>query len=167
MSYFGAALTPPRTSELWPKLTTRLGSTRMNTVLGGEGRIYMATDELDPEGGLSSAWGRVVIAPVQLAFGEGDDQPGRIRVVPFLVRSEFNHPGGSHNVSIPNDAAQSEAFDLLHGWTPEGFTYARPTSPLFRQTQPQAYPLWDALAGVWFSSAEYRAILAPPHPDEE
>jgi hypothetical protein len=161
MSYFGIAPAPPRVAELWPKIATRLASVRMNTILGGSGRIKMIGDDLTPLGALTTAWGRVVIAPVRSAFGEAESQPGRRKSVSFLVRSEFNHPGGAYNVGVPNEAAQGEAFALLHGFIPTGMTYARAVEPIVSRVHPQASPLWDQESGLWFLSSEYTVVLAP------
>jgi len=161
VSYYGIAPAPPRAAELWPKIATRLASVRMNTILGASGRIKMINDELQPLGALTAAWGRVVIAPVRSAFGEPESQPGRRRTIGFLIRSEFNQPGGSYNVAIPNEAAQNEAFALLHGFIPTGMTYARAIEPITLRVDRQAFPLWDPDSNLWFLSSEFTVVLAP------
>lgn len=163
--YSGVAPTPPRMGELWAVLPTRLDTATMQSILGGAGRIVLITDDAatDPQGAETAAWGRGVIAPVRRAFGEPESNPGRDRMVPFLVRFDAHPPGGAtgYDPSIVLEAAHAEAFQQLHGWTPSGFTRASMDRPIWRHSDPQALPLWDGETGVWFTSAEYRAWLAP------
>lgn len=161
MSYLGAAPAPPRLWSLWSAIQARLDSARMQTILGGAGRIKLETDDLSPLGAETTAWGRVVIAPVRRIFGEPTEQPGRGRVVPYLVRSEVHSPGGSYNPAIALEAAQTEAFTRLHGWIPGVLSGVRIEIAMWRETPPQALPLWDEGSGLWFLSTEYRAVVAP------
>lgn len=155
------APTPPRIWELWAALPARLDTPRMQTILGGAGRIRLETDDLSPEGAESDAWGRAVVAPVRRLYGEPIDEPGRSRVVPFLVRTEIHSPGGGYQPAIPLEAAQNEVFVQLHGWGPGSFDRARVIGRLWRETAPQALPLWDDQSGLWFLSSEFRAVVAP------
>lgn len=161
MSYYGVAPTPPRVWELWEAVRTRLDSARMQTILDGAGRIRLVHEDLSALGAEGTVWGRIVIVPVRRIYGEPTESAGRSRAVPFLLRTEIHSPGGGHNPAIPLEAAQDEGFVLLHGWKPEGFTRARVVGRLWRESAPQALPLWDDELGVWFLSAEYRAVLAP------
>ncbi|HET7321860.1 MAG TPA: hypothetical protein VFI96_05135, partial [Longimicrobiaceae bacterium] len=85
----------------------------------------------------------------------------RGRVVPFLVRSEVHSPGGAYDPALALEAAQNEAFALLHGWIPGTLSGVRVSLAMWRETPPQALPLWDDASGLWFLSAEYRAVAAP------
>lgn len=161
MSYLGAAPTPPRIWALWSAAKARLDSATMRTILGGSARVKLETDDLAPLGAETDAWGRIVIAPVRRLFGEPTEAPGRGRVVPFLVRSEVHSPGGAYNPALSLEAAQNEAFTRLHGWIPGALTGARVDLAIWRETAPQALPLWDDASGLWFLSAEYRAVVAP------
>ena len=161
MPYYGAAPTPPRTGELWAAMKARLDTARMQSILGGAGRIRLLTESMAPLGTESETWGRVVIVPVRRMFGEPAEGAGRNRNLAFQIRTDIHGPGGSYDPAIAAEAAQNEAFDRLHGWNPGAFTYGRVVGPISRETAPQSLPLWDDDLGVWFLSAEYRAILAP------
>ena len=104
--------------------------------------------------------GRREVGAVRRLFGEPTEQPGRGRVVPFLVRSEVHSPGGAYNPAIALEAAQAEAFTLLHGWIPGVLSGVRSEIAMWRETPPQALPLWDDPSGLWFLSTEYRAVVA-------
>lgn len=161
MTYLGIAPTPPRVFELWAAMPARLDTATMQAILGGSGRIKLGSDDLSPLGTESQVWGRIVIAPVRRFYGEPTDEPGRRRVVPFLIRSEVHSPGGAFQPAIALEAAQNEAFARLHGWKPTGWSRARLVEPIWRETSPQSLPLWDESTGLWFLSSEYRAVLAP------
>lgn len=161
--YFGIAPTPPRVWELWNALPARLDTATMQTILGGSGRVNIATDEMEQEGAESTVWGRAVVVPVSRFFGEPEEEPGRRRLTPFLIRTEVHVPRGlAYEPAITLEAAQNEAFARLHGWAPTGFTHLRVVGQIWRHTVPQSLPLWDQSAGgLWFLSAEYRAYVAP------
>lgn len=161
MSYYGAAPTPPRAWELWGAMPARLDTARMQTILGGPGRIYVQGQPTPALGGKDQAWGRIVVVPVRRAYGEPTEQPGRSRIVPFLIRAEVHSPGGLYNPALALEAAHAEAFARLHGWTPGAFRFGAATRPLWRETPPQALPLWDDASGLYYLSAEYRALLSP------
>lgn len=161
MPFYGIAPTPPRAYELWAAMKTRLDTARMRTILGGAKRIRLVTDDLSPLGAETAAWGRVVIVPVRRLYGEPAEGAGRTRELPFLIRTEVHAPDAAYNPAIAAEAAQNEAFARIHGWAPAAFTYGRVIGPMSRETVPQSLPMWDNDLGVWFLSAEYRAVLAP------
>lgn len=163
--YYGIAPTPPRVAELWPLVVDRLDTATLGDSLGGTGRVFRIDEDgaSEPVGTEMDVWGRVVIAPVRRAFGEPLSEPGRSRIVPFLVRVDIHAPPGSTNFDplVALEATQNEAFARLHGWTPTGLTQASIDRPIWRHTDPQSAPLWDSATGVWYTSAEFRAWLAP------
>lgn len=162
--YFGIAPTPPRTGGLLGAILSRLGGAiDLGGILGGTGRIFLITDPSATVdlGGQDEAWGRGVIAPIRRVFGEPESQLGRARLIPFLVRFDVHSPGGSYNPHVTLEAAHTEAFRLLHGWTPGPLAHARMNLPVWRHADPQSLPLWDNETGVWFTSAEYRGWLWP------
>lgn len=161
MTYQGIAPTPPRVWELWAAIPARLDTATMQTILGGAGRVKLSTADMTPEGAETEAWGRLVIVPVRRVYGEPAEVEGRRRLVPFLVRAEVHSPGGNYQPAIALEAAQAEAFTRLHGWAPGAFTRAKVEGWIWRETPPQALPLWDDAHGTWFMSAEYRAVVAP------
>jgi hypothetical protein len=163
MSFLGIAPTPPRVSELWEAIKPRLDTVRMQSILGGTGRIVRVDQDLSPYGAETAAWARCVIVPVRRIYGEPAEGAGRNRDVRFLLRTEVHAPSGdtAYNPGIAAEAAQGEGFAQLHGWVPTGFTYARVVGAISRETAPQSLPLWDDQTGLWYLSAEYRAWLAP------
>lgn len=164
MSYYGTTVVPPRVSDLWPLVKTHLSSATMQTILGGAGRVKLITDSMAPEGAETAAWGRLVIAPGQRFFGQPAEESDRGTLVPWLIRAEIHSPGGSYNPAIALEAAQAEAFKLLHGWEPTGLTKARATQLAYRERGPQSFPSWDETNGLYWTSAEYRIYLLPALP---
>lgn len=102
-----------------------------------------------------------MILPVRRLYGELSEGAGRVRPVPFLIRADIHSPSDDYNPAIAAEAAHEEAFARLHGWMPAAFARGRAMEPMYRETSPQSLPLWDDDLGVWFLSAEYRAVLAP------
>lgn len=162
---YGIAPTPPRTGELWGSVLERLDSVTMQGVLGGAGRIFLitASGATTAQGAETQAWGRGVVAPIRRMFGEPEANLGQFRLISWLVRFDIHPPGGAtgYDPALPLELAQAEAFARLHNWQPTGWTKASINRPIWRHSDPQSLPLWDNDTGVWFTSAEYRAWIAP------
>lgn len=162
MTTFSTATTPPRTGELWPLVRDRLNTAKMGEILGDTGRCY--TDDEDyrePEDVPNKAWGRVVVVPAHRVWPT-PEFPGRDRVIPFLVRAEFNRPTADFNLGDWLEAAQLEAFTRLEGWKGATLTKATLTLPLYRHAPPEASALWDDDRGLYLVASEWRAVLGPP-----
>lgn len=154
---------PPRLYELWELLRTRLSTPTMMNILNNGG-IYVPGDNMPTEEGDRSApWGRLVVAPVVPAFPTGDEQLGRHRLVPFLVRVDYNRPAGARwDVLEWIEAAHAETFRLLQAWLPDtAMKYATMEFPLHREGAPMPAPLWDEQGAVWYVSALYHAFVSP------
>lgn len=161
-----------RTQELWPVLKQRLGTARMQAVLGGSGRIYKAPPDSfsAPEGVESDPWGRGVIVPTTRIWYE-EENPETPRQLGFLIRFEFNAvTRAGYDPTPALEAAHIEAFARLHRFTPtlraDGapLKYMLVAEAIYRHTAPSD-PLHDRERNLWIASAEYRCRIsndAPP-----
>jgi hypothetical protein len=151
--------------ELWNHLRDELLPTeRMVRLLGGEGRVYTATQTLpDREGPEGSVWGRVVISPTDTLW-RSSSAPNETRKVSFLLRVEV-----PHIVQEPMfdpgrllDAVQAEAYSLLNGYAPaDPFRHIMVALPIYAWSPPQSAPLLDEARGVFYTSGEYRTEVVP------
>lgn len=164
---------PPRLFEVWEAVRARLAdSSELEAVLTPDtatettDRIVLAGTEQAakerPAGVSDTApWGWLWIIPITQAWNV-PELVGRDTLAPFLIRVDFHVPAGS---SFPlqrrMEAAHEVVFDLLHGWSPTGLTFAQVVEPMHREVRPQPMPLWDAQRGIWYLSAVYHAYVEP------
>jgi hypothetical protein len=157
---------PPRTAELWPVIRDRVTTSRMNTILGGTGRTFVEGDYTGVPWDEALPGGRLVIVPGLRLGGEGGDWvPGEMTRLSFLVRVDFNDyrtPQGTapYNPTLSMEAAQKDAFDLLHGWTPAPLSRVMVGFPIYLRRPWQPRPLWDEATSTLFMSSEYRVDVA-------
>ena len=160
-----------RTQELWPALKQRLDSVRMQSILGGAGRIYKAPpdDFSRPEGAESSTWGRGVIVPTTRIWYT-EENPETPRQVGFLLRFEFNAiPREDYDPTVPLEAAHVEAFLLLQRHAPtmradgNPFRHLTVSEAVYRHTAPSD-PVHDRERNLWIASAEYRCRISNDSP---
>lgn len=146
----------------WEAVALQLASARMDTILMGAGRIYDSPASLPEQGEADRApWGRLVIVPGVVPGGDFD-RPDEPRQVLFLVRAEFaDYRTPEYDVRVSLDAAHEEAKALLWGWMPPQVPGMRVLQGVYRFRYPIAQPLLDSERGVWFTSAEYRTLIAP------
>lgn len=162
--YHGLPLIPPRIAPFWTDVMARLDSANMRVVLGGVGRILRASDARPdlPDG---TWWGRVVLTPVETPWQQ-DDQPGREVNVRWLVVAEAHKPEGlKYDPTITLEAAQIEAFLLLHGWVPGVKARYQGRHPMIRVTPPQPMPFYEETEDLYYTSAEYQCLLSPVEED--
>lgn len=159
--YYGTPLVPPRIAPFWEDVKARLATARMETVLGGAGRIYLAAEQEEPDPGSSGWWARIVITPITTPFLQ-EDMPGREMFVPWLIVAETHKPTGMvFNPTVNLEAIQLEAFQRLHGWIPGLQTQYNGRLPVIRATPPQPLPLYDEEEDVWYTSSQFEALLSP------
>lgn len=171
-SFYGTPATPPRLAAFWPMVVVRLATPAMATILGGAGRVYREIGQpFEPEGAENAAWGRVVVVPASTLW-EPADGPGREARTAWLVRAEVHGAGDGYDPTIPLEAAHGEAFARLHGWMPGRIETAGHVLqafgrlPVWRETRPQPLPRWDDERGLWYMSAQYRALIESPDAGE-
>lgn len=151
----------PRLGELWGALRVRLDTSRMRTILGGSQRVYYKSDDYSrPEDARNRPWGRLVFGQTTTVW-PAVEQQGATERLSINVRAEFNDfAGAGYDVNVALDAAQSEAYAALQGWSPASFTYVLVALPMYRQSAVNDEPLWDDSRGLWMTAVEYRCEIA-------
>jgi hypothetical protein len=161
-----------RPSELFDAIKARLAASEMlqNTLRGRaanpeHNRVYLSDDDYSlPDGPEGTPWGRLVVMPPttpwDFTFSES-----ALRPVSFLVKVEYaNYTTAAFRPRRAIEAAHVEAFALLHGWVPttlDGapFRHLLVGWRIYRVTDPQPMPFWDAERSLWYSTCEYRTQI--------
>lgn len=156
MVYLGQAPSPPRFWGLWEAFKERL-----RTQLGpaDPAAVYRYGETDIWEGAQENQWWRVAIVPVTTAFPT-QELAGRFISIPFLIRTEVHMPTSAPAHPKLEDL-QADAFAALHGWKPEGLNFAKVQRRIWRESPPQAMPLWDDERDLWYLSAQYRVVVEP------
>lgn len=153
-----------RLQPFWEALKTQLATARMDSILGGAGRIYLATDDYGaPEAAEDQAWGRLVIIATQTLWpnlhGESYRWP-----VGWIVRAEVHDPGGRYEPGVALEAAQDEVYKRIDQWIPAPFAAGMIAEPIQRWQRHEPMARWDVVRGLWYNSAGYRTQAAPAPP---
>ena len=160
----GTAVTPPRPSGFLEGARDRLeADATMRVRLGGQDRVGLSYEGDLPGGNQAAEWHRLVIVPVTRGYPIAD-QPGRMLVLPFQVRSDVHLPeedGGATPI-YAHELIQLRAFELLEGWLPTGIPDVEIRNRVWRTDAPDPIPLWDESRDFSFTVATYRVVLLSP-----
>lgn len=152
--------TPPRTSEVLPKVKDLLAAgAGLTTVLGGSGRVFVSKGnrfvESPPP---ADNWRRIVLfLPKRML-----DQPehlDRVTSLVFYVRADVMAPdGAAFDPHLAIDVIQEEAFKLLEGKS-ISMTYAKQAMRIHRVGRSNGV-FQDPDDGFWFASCKYKTVLS-------
>lgn len=159
--YQGVSPTPPRLSALWAAIRDRLeADVTMRGYLGGSGRVDLSYEPIWQGAGENVQWTRIVVVPIVRAYPV-EDLYGASVLAPFLVRVDLHGPGDIVPIE-KGELVHIRAFELLHGWLPEGLEDVQVRHRIYRETTPEAIPVADPESDVSFMSAEYRVLAESP-----